>query len=86
MIHSPYKGNEPFAIFFSWCFWIVNIAQIGTGILVVFYDDMGWFVPEAMRQLAGINVGIGGGIIIGRLIYFVLDEMNAHITSKENKE
>jgi len=48
--------------------WTINILQICCAILEVALTDMGITMIPAFYKLSAINLGIGGGIIMGRLV------------------
>ncbi len=48
--------------------WIINILQVCSAILEVALTDLGITMIPAFYKLSAINLGIGGGIIMGRLV------------------
>ena len=53
--------------------WIINILQVCCGLLEIALTDLGITMSPTFYQLSAINVGIGGGIIMARLVIgFVL--------------
>jgi len=54
--------------FGSIALWIINILQVCSAILEVGLTDLGITMIPAFYKLSAINLGIGGGIIMGRLV------------------
>jgi len=48
--------------------WIINILQVCSAILEVALTDLGIVMIPAFYKLSAINLGIGGGMIMGRLV------------------
>lgn len=53
---------------FSYALWVLNILQVCCAILEVALTDLGIVMSQAFYELSAINLGIGGGIIIARMI------------------
>jgi len=54
--------------FGSIALWVINILQVCCAILEVALTDLGITMIPAFYKLSAINLGIGGGIIMGRLV------------------
>lgn len=53
--------------FGSICLWIINILQVCCALLEIALTDLNIKMLPEFYQLSSINLGIGSGIIIGRL-------------------
>lgn len=82
--HWPFDKKDQFMLFFSWCFWIVNILQVaGIGITIAFLRDYNIIqIAPAMEQLAAINIGLGSGVILVRVFIAIFLYLRSEVKNE----
>ena len=75
-LHIPFDKDNEFSLLASWTFWIINLIQVAVcPLIVLFFEEFGLPVSEAMRQLVAINLGMGAVVIVFRLTWYAIEDI-----------